>query len=199
MLFYRFWRAFFRCLFTVVARWKVIGAENIPSEGPVIMVSNHASNWDPLLAACAVNRYVSYMSKAELFDIPVLGRALPLLSVFPIKRGKSDIAALRTSLDLLAQGRVLGMFPEGTRSKTDEMLKFKTGIAMLAYKAKCPLVPVALVNSKSVLKGWFVPVRVVIGEPYLPELPEGKANAEALEKLTEDIQQRVRALLNEKK
>lgn len=199
MLFYRFWRGFFRIFLIAVARWKVINPENMPSNGPVIMVSNHASNWDPVMAACSVDRYVCYMSKAELFEIPVLGKILPWLGVFPIKRGKSDIAALRMSLDLLSQGRVLGMFPEGTRSKTDEMLKFKTGIAMLAYKAKCPIVPVAIINSRNVFKGWFIPVKVVVGKPFIPELPEGKASAEDLEKLTELIQHKVKLLITQKK
>lgn len=199
MYLYRFLRVFFRILFNLTARWKVIGAENMPTQGAVIMVSNHASNWDPVLVACAVNRYVSYMSKEEMFKIPVLKHILPLLGVFPIKRGKTDIAALRTSFGILNNGGVLGMFPEGTRSKTGDMASFKTGIAMLIYKAHCPIVPVALINSKKVLSGWLVPVKVVVGEAFLPPLPEGKATLEDLEKITLSIEDKVRSLIMKNK
>jgi len=198
-MFYKFWRTFFRIFLYVFARWRVVGIENVPSEGPLILVSNHVSNWDPVMIGCAMKRQVCYMAKAELFNVPVLGKVLPWLGVFPIKRGQSDIAALRTALEILNNGSVLGMFPEGTRSQTGEMQKFKSGVAMLVYKAKCPIVPIALINSKDVFKGWFKPVRVLIGKPFLPELPEGKASAEDLQKITDEIESKVLLLrANEK-
>lgn len=188
---YRFWRAFFRMVLVMFSRWKVYGAGNVPTNGPVLLVANHVSNWDPIIVGCALERQVCYMAKEELFNAPVIGRVLPLLAAFPIKRGKSDIAALRTALDLLAEGRLLGMFPEGTRSKTGAVQDFKSGIAMLAYKAHCPVVPVALINSTHVLNGWLHPVKVFIGEAYIPQLPEGKASSRDLERITKEIQDRV--------
>ena len=188
-------RALFRFIFAVITRFQVISATNLPQEGPVLVVSNHISNWDPLLLGCAIDRRISLLGKAELFKNPVLGYIIKHMDVVPIKRGQSDIVALRTALGLLASGKIVGIFPEGTRSRTGEMQAFKTGVAMIAYKAGIPIVPVGIINSKSLLFGWFHPVKVVFGEAFVPQKPEGKADGVYLESLAKIIEDKVRALV----
>lgn len=194
-MFYYFMRALFRFVFAVFTRFEVISASNLPHEGPVLVVSNHMSNWDPLLLGCAMDRRISILAKAELFKIPVLKTIIKHMDVVSIKRGQSDIVALRTTIGLLASGKVVGIFPEGTRSPTGEMQTFKSGVAMIAYKAGCPIVPVGIVNSKKLLLGWVKPVKVIFGEAFIPEKPIGKANTAYLDNLSKLIEDKVRALI----
>lgn len=160
-----------------------------------MVVCNHVSYWDPILVGCAMKRQVHFMAKAELFSYPVLGPLVRALGSFPIKRGQSDRNALRTAIHLLQDGKVLGVFPEGTRSKTGELMMFKPGITMLAYKVECPILPVGVVNSRRILSGWFHPVEVRIGEPIKIPHMDKRPSPEVLEELTERSRQAVEYLI----
>ncbi|MGI6065013.1 MAG: lysophospholipid acyltransferase family protein [Bacillota bacterium] len=192
---YAFAKALFKIILIVLGRYKITGQENIPDKGPVIVVCNHVSYWDPIVLGCALNRQVYFMAKAELFSIPIFGNILKRLGAFPIKRGHSDHKALRTAIRLLKEGKVLGVFPEGTRSKKGSLLPFRTGITMIAYKAGCPIVPVGLINSKKVLIGWWKPVEVKIGKPMLFPQVIKRPSSEELEEWTEQSRQAVAFLL----
>lgn len=192
---YRFARFILRIFLTVVGRWRIIGRGNLPLEGPVMVVCNHVSYWDPVLVGCAMTRQVHFMAKAELFSYPVLGPLVRALGAFPIKRGQSDRNALRTAIHLLQDGKVLGVFPEGTRSKTGALMVFKPGITMLAYKVECPILPVAVVNSRRIFSGWFHPVEVRIGEPIEMPHMDKRPSSEVLEELTEKSRQAVEYLI----
>jgi 1-acyl-sn-glycerol-3-phosphate acyltransferase len=193
---YSFAKAVCTIILNIFSRWKVEGLEQIPPDGPVILVCNHVSYWDPVLVGCAMPRKVRFMAKAELFSIPVFGKILKLLGAFPIKRGQSDRTALRTALRLLKENEVIGVFPEGTRSKTGKLIPFKSGVNMLAYKAQCPILPMAVINSRKVLIGWRYPVRVVFGTPVNLISYDKRPSGEVLEELNEKIRQAVQDILD---
>ena len=169
MTFYDFVKRIFRFLFRLMG-WKMEGVENLPVEGPVILAINHVSFWDPIVAACSLTRPVSFMAKEDLFSIPVLGRIFLRLGAFPVKRGQGDMNAIRQSLGILKEGRVLGVFPEGTRSKTGTIQKGLPGMVLLMEKSKASVVPVKVYGTRNLLtKGWGN-LAVVVGKPLTAEM-----------------------------
>ncbi|SHE73838.1 1-acyl-sn-glycerol-3-phosphate acyltransferase [Desulfofundulus australicus DSM 11792] len=168
-MFYRVARAICRIVLALVRRWEVVGAHHLPPSGGVLVVSNHVSYWDPVVVGCALDRQVHFIAKAELFRIPLLGPVIRALGAFPVRRGGGDRQAVRRALELLKQGRVVGIFPEGTRSKSGELLEPHMGAAMLALRAKVPVLPVAVINTR----GLFGKVRVNIGKPLVFEHSSG--------------------------
>ena len=178
MTLYEFAKGMFRFQFKLMG-WNIQGVENMPAEGPVILAINHQSIWDPLVAAASLPREVSFMAKEELFSIPVLGKIITKLGAFPVKRGKGDMNAIRQSLAILKEGRVLGLFPEGTRSKTGEIQKGLPGMVLLMEKSKASVVPIKVFGTRNFLtKGWGNIV-VVVGKPMTAQMlqaPEGVEN-----------------------
>jgi len=125
-------------------RLKVRGAEHIPRTGPVIVASNHRSMWDVPIHVVACPRPVTFMAKRELFKGPFLSWAWRALGGFPVRREISDIRAIDTGLAVLERWEVLGLYPEGTRSLSGEMLPFLKGAAWIALRAGVPIVPCGL-------------------------------------------------------
>jgi 1-acyl-sn-glycerol-3-phosphate acyltransferase len=160
-MFYKFARLLCRIILVLLRRWEVKGAENLPSGGGAVLVANHVSYWDPVVVGCAFNRKVYFMAKSELFEIPLLGPLIRALGAFPVRRDKSDRNAIRIAVKLLAEGKVIGIFPEGGRSHTGELMKLQPGAAMLAFKAGVPILPVALKGTRGVLSK----VTVMVGKP----------------------------------
>lgn len=152
-----------RFLLLVLRRWEIRGAENLPATGGVVLVANHVSYWDPVTIICAFKRQVYFMAKAELFEIPLVGYAVRSSGAFPVRRDVTDRNAVRTALRLLQTGEVVGIFPEGTRNKSEEgeMLKPHLGAAMIALKAGAPVVPVAVSGTRGV----FDKITVHVGSP----------------------------------
>jgi 1-acyl-sn-glycerol-3-phosphate acyltransferase len=148
-------------LFGGVYRCRVSGQENLPREGPAIVAMNHKSNVDPVLAGMVCDRPLRYMAKAELFRTTALRKLIVALGAFPIDRGAGDRAALATSLDLLAAGDVLLMFPEGHRQRDDAVHEFMPGVGMLALRSGAPVVPLAFDGTQRMLRD---------GRPGLPAL-----------------------------
>ena len=87
--------------------WQIKGQENIPQEGPLVLIANHVSLWDPVVFACSVNRPVCFMAKEELFQIPILGKLISRLNAFPVKRGQADRRAIRQANKLLRKIKLL--------------------------------------------------------------------------------------------
>ena len=164
MTLYEFVKGMFRFLFKLMA-WNIQGVENMPAEGPVILAINHQSLWDPIAAASSPPRKVSFMAKEEIFSIPVLGKIFSKLGAFPVKRGQGDVNAIRQSLASLKEGRVLGLFPEGTRSKDGEIQKGLPGMVLLMEKSKASVVPVKVFGTRKLLTRGWGNIAVVIGKP----------------------------------
>ncbi len=176
---------------------KLQGIHNLPDKGPVIIAANHVSNWDPLIIAVAIERPVHYMAKSELFNNILLGKLLYKVNAFPVKRGAADRKAIKNALDILRQGEILGMFPEGTRNKTGEEIKLQLGVAMLVLKAKAPVVPVACLGTNRKFPiGWFKPLVVRIGKPLNIHKYEGqKIKTSTMEELSVQIKEEINSLL----
>jgi 1-acyl-sn-glycerol-3-phosphate acyltransferase len=152
--------------------YKIHGLENLPGDGPVIIACNHISLWDPIIVGCALPRQVSFMAKEELFENPILGRIVSGLGAFPVKRGQGDISAIRKSIGVLKDGNVLGIFPEGTRSKSGDIQEAMAGIALIMEKSQAPILPVKVYGSKGLLKQKKGNIGITVGKPiYSQKLP----------------------------
>ena len=148
---------------------RIDGAENVPQEGPLVVVSNHASDFDPPILSCSLRRPVAFMAKEELFRIPVLKQGIELYGAYPVKRGSADRSAIRSALDCLSAGWAVGLFLEGTRTVDARIINPKLGAALIAAKAKVPLLPVSLWGTEAIFKKGSavprpVPVTVRIGQ-----------------------------------
>lgn len=162
-------------------RGRIEGAEHVPNTGPLLVVANHASDFDPPMLSCAVGRPVSFMAKEELFRVPVLSPAIRLYGAYPVKRGSADRSAIRAALQQLEQGWAVGVFLEGTRTRDGRIPNPKLGAALIAAKAQVPLLPVCLWGTHRILpKGVkvprSVPVRIRIAPPILPPSSGDRAN-----------------------
>lgn len=191
MSYYRIFRGFFRAIFSLVFRWQVIGRDHIPKEGPVILCANHISLWDPPLLGSGIERQVFFMAKEELFRIPLISFLITKFGAFPVKRGAGDRAAIRSTLKLLEEGKIFGIFPEGTRSKNGEIGEGMTGVAMFALKSQAQVIPVAIIGPYRL----FHRVKIVYGKPIdLTALREAKSSSETLKETTDLIMAEIKKL-----
>jgi 1-acyl-sn-glycerol-3-phosphate acyltransferase len=160
-----------RSFFSVFGRIEATGGENLPLEGPVVLASNHLTNFDVFPMQFALPRPIYFMGKAELFKNPLLDSILRRLGGFPVFRGGRDEWAMNYALQVLKRDQILGIFPEGSRSKGKGLRPAKTGAARLALEAQCPIVPIAIDGPQHLFKTFprRVPIRIKIGKPILPE------------------------------
>jgi 1-acyl-sn-glycerol-3-phosphate acyltransferase len=177
---------------------KTVGTDNLPKKGPVIVAANHVSNWDPAIVAIGIPRPVYFMAKVELFNNIFLGKLLKALHAFPVKRGSADRKAIRHALDILDQGKVLGIFPEGARKKVKPDVKVQAGVAMLALKSGAQVVPAACIGTQSSFPlGWLHPLVLKVGEPVnLDKFRDQKINSALLEQVSKEIMQEINRLLD---
>lgn len=126
--------------------WEVRGREHVPSQGGLIIASNHCSYWDPLLVGTAAIRELHFLAKEELFRPPVFGPLIRSYNAIPIRRGMADVGGLTRAMDVLRAGKALLVFPEGTRARDGELRPARPGIGMLAVATGARIVP-AYVNS----------------------------------------------------
>jgi 1-acyl-sn-glycerol-3-phosphate acyltransferase len=158
--------------FRVMTKIVVERANRMPSNGPVILAANHLTNYDVFFLQAAISRPIFFMGKEELFRNPAMDWALRRLGGFPVYRSAGDEWALRHAERVLQAGEVLGMFPEGTRSKGKGLKPAKTGVARLALAMGCPIQPVALHGPQYMFKQIRrrrTEVTVTFGEPIYPE------------------------------
>ena len=176
LLLYKLLRCILRLLFSILYRVSVIGTIELSDNIGYMICSNHIHMFDPVFIACFTNRQISFMGKKELFDKPIIGSILKKLGAFPVDRGKGDIEALKTAIDVLKSNNVMSMFPEGTRSKTGEMGEFKRGAALIASRAEVPIVPVKIIGNYRL----FSKMELRIGEPMYPTKENKKTLIEEL-------------------
>ncbi|RPF55756.1 lysophospholipid acyltransferase family protein [Aquisalibacillus elongatus] len=190
-MFYRFARFIVKVIFKIMFRIEVIGTENIPKKGPVIICSNHISNYDPPVVGITSPRSIDFMAKEELFEKKWLNVLLSNLNAFPVKRGMRDRNALRTGIERLEKGHTLGLFPEGTRSKNGEVKKGLAGAGFFAMRSNATVIPCAIIGSYEK----FSKLQVVYGRPIeFKTLEKEKPGAQ---EVTDEIMGNIKSLLDE--
>lgn len=127
-------------------RVKVSGMCHIPKpkQGGFIIIANHRSYFDPVMVGMRLKNSLRYMAKAELFEKKLLGWLLRHIGVFPVRRGTGDQNALQQAVEVINNGEGLVLFPEGTRSKTGELMRFKSGVIMIAIQTGADIIPCAV-------------------------------------------------------
>lgn len=193
LTFYTFARSVCNLILSPIYRFEVIGRENFPENGAVLLCANHIDNLDPIVVGVSTRRPVHYMAKDELFSVPVLGKIVSNVNAFPVKRGLSDREALRKGLALLKAGNVLGLFPEGTRSKTGELQKGLAGAGFFALRSDAVVMPCAIIGPYRPFKR----LKIVFGKPM--DMSEARKAKLSAEDTTELIMDEIRKLINEYK
>ena len=184
MAFYRIARSIANVLFRIIFRIRIEGRENISKDGALIICSNHISNFDPIMIAIAIPRPVSFMAKKELFSNKFLEKLFLSLNAFPVDRKGSDLSAIRSSLKVLKEEKILGIFPEGTRVYKMDLDSIKSGIGLIAIKGQAPVVPI-YIDSKYKP---FSKVKITIGQTMNFEDLYGKRlNSEEYGNISKEI------------
>lgn len=174
-----------------VNRVTVIGADRIPKDRGVLLCSNHINYLDPPLVGSGCPRPVHFMAKSELFNAPILKNILPRIHAFPVKRGMSDRQALRTGLKFLNEGEVVGLFPEGTRSKDGKVGKGLAGAGFFALRSDAVIVPCAIIGSYKPFKK----IKIIYGEPF--DIKSGKKEKGSATEATAQIMSAIAKLVAE--
>lgn len=175
---------------------EVSGTENIPKTSGAIIAANHISLLDPPVLGAALPRPVHFMAKKELFANPLFAWVIEKLNAFPVQRGTADRVAIRKALLLLEQQALVGIFPEGTRSKSGALGNPEPGVALIAAKAGAPIIPVAIAGTNGIGRsGLRLPqFKVAFGRPIYPA-PD-KTDRESLELLSQSLMRAINELLN---
>ena len=161
-MFYSIIRFFCNAVIHVLFKIRLEGIDDFPMDGAVIVYSNHKSMWDPVIIGCLSKRPIFFMAKEELFRNSLIGFILRKLYAFPVKRGVPDRKAIKRALEILNDKQVLGIFPEGTRSKNGKLQEPESGVALLAAKSNdVTMAPVAINGNYK----WFSRIDVIFGKP----------------------------------
>ena len=190
-----------------IYRPEAVGVANVPRTGPVILAANHISFADEFFTPLTAGRRVSYFAKAEYFTTPgIKGRAMAWFFYncghVPVERADTRSAAsvIDIGVELLREGRALGIFPEGTRSPDGRLYKFRTGVARLALRSGATVVPVALVGTREVQppgeRRWHrAPVTVHFGAPLdFSGHADQERSARVLREITDSVRTAVQAM-----
>ena len=180
-------------IYKFVFRGHLIGIENIPQKNAFIMVSNHGSLLDPPLLGHALGRNISFMAKAELFKIPLLGFIIKACGAYPVKRGIVDKNTIKTACKKLSNDNCIGIFIDGTRQKNGRVNRPKQGAALLAFKNQKLLLPVAIVNSHRLIRfKFFIPlfskIVIKVGKPQ-------SSSRDELNSVTSHLQDKINNLI----
>jgi 1-acyl-sn-glycerol-3-phosphate acyltransferase len=198
--------AWLRFCFFFLTRVKVEGLENIPREGPLLVIANHASNVDGMLLMAfvipAMGRPMRWLGKEEALKWPLFGAIMKANGVFAVRRGAGDLEAFKTAKKVIDDGQVLAIFPEGSRSSDGALHDAKEGATVLAVRSGAPILPVALVATH---RFWprgsvFIPGRrmtVRVGPVFHLEMAKGGDRAEAMKAATAELMGHIAALLPE--
>lgn len=199
MVFYRLVRFCCRAMLPVLAHWRVTGVENVPLQGRLIVASNHLHFLDPFVLAASLPRPIIFMGKVEVFQTPVLGWLARGLGGFPVRRGELDRRALRRAVAVLEAEEVLGMLPEGTRSRSGQLQRGRDGVSLVALCTGAPILPVGLTGTEQVLPALRrlqrAELAVTIGEPLKLPRAEGRVPRQWVAEMTDRLMRHLANLL----
>ena len=206
-LFPRFTGVCLRLMAACFARVKIEGLERIPASGPLLVICIHCSNADGMLlmgfVVPAMGRPMGWLGKAEALRWPLFGWGMRQNGVMGLHRGVGDLEAFKMAKRVLDEGRVLTIFPEGTRSPSGALQEVKEGATVLAVRSGAPILPIAIIGSQRFWpKGKLLPrpgrrMAVRIGEPFTLTMPRGGDRHESLRAATAELMRHVAELLPE--
>ena len=192
---------FFRVLFSILTRYRVVGQENVPKHGPLLIVANHLSDSDQYLLYFTIKRRMMFMAKEELFRSPVIRVLAMGFGAFPVRQNGVSRKALANAYRILDSGLALAMFPEGARSRDAGLRRALPGTALIALDKKVPILPVGITGMEAKWKGipWAAihrpRISVNIGRPfYLPDTRHRPTKAE-LTGLADSIMEHIARML----
>jgi len=197
---YYFGRVLIRILVFLFASWEVKGKENVPANGPVLIVSNHLHIADPPIVAASIKLRTVFMAKDELWHNSWSRYWVENFGAFPVRRGGFDRDAIRRAEDWLKKGISVIMFPEGTRSNDAQLHPAFSGVSLIALHMGVPILPVAITGTDKLnhLMRCLIhraKIVVTIGVPFNPHTPDGKLARDQRNQLTDEIMRRIAALL----
>jgi 1-acyl-sn-glycerol-3-phosphate acyltransferase len=186
----------FRAFFYTWLRYRSRGMEKIPATGGGLLLINHQSYLDPMLAGLPLTRPISYLARDSLFRVPLIGWILRHTHVKPINREAASSAVIRETVQRMEQGFLCGVFPEGTRSADGKVGPFKPGFIALIRRADVPIYPIGVAGAYEALGrgSWFLKPRrvaVVYGDPILPEQLKELAQRGREDELVAYVRQRI--------
>ncbi len=160
-----------RCVIGTLFRMRITGQENVPVSGGFILAANHISYYDPPLLGSTIRRPIYFLTKDTLFRKRLFGKILTSVNALPVKRGAFDRRAVQLCVDTIGRGNGLLVFPEGTRSKTGELMAPKAGLGLIARQAACPVVPAHIRGSNHMSRCFWgkEKLQVTIGQPIPAE------------------------------
>jgi len=195
----RFCNSALRFLFKILLKLEVVGLENVPPEGPLILMITHTNFLDPLLAGALMPREVVMMSKVENFWHPIMGILVRLYGAFPVHRGEVDRWAIHRSLEVLENSEVLLMAPEGTRSGHGRLQKGHDGMTFIALRADAPILPMAIIGGErfwaNLPKLRRTPVKIVIGQVFRFSPGREQVRRATMRKMTQEAMYQLASLL----
>ena len=197
--FYRFGKTVCNLFCSIAFRVEVRGMENLPKTGGFILASNHVTELDPVFIGIKLKRQLKFMAKAELFKNKLFGAVIKGLGAFPVDRGKGDTQAIDKAISTVKNGDILAIFPEGTRSKTGELQRFKSGAIVVAANTGADVVPTC-VYIKDIQNGIKFRSRVVVcyGKPIANQsLAIDVSNPSTIKKASGIVKDAVAQLLEE--
>ncbi|CDF58164.1 lysophospholipid acyltransferase family protein [Thermobrachium celere] len=179
MSLYKLCQKIVKFLFMFVYRVEIYGKENIPKHEGAIISPNHFHWMDPIVVGVYIDRQIRFMAKYELFNNKLLNKFLKKLGAFPVRRHEADLNAVKTALKLLKEDNLVGLFPEGTRSKTGELGEANAGVAMFSIKSAKPVIPVCIIGNYKP----FTKIIIKIGQPidFTQYKKEKMSNSDYLE------------------
>jgi len=203
-LWFHFWKNACKVVFHLTGGFEAINVENIPKTGPVIVAPTHASHLDPPAAGAAIKRVTRSLAREGLFHPKIWGNFLRSVGAFPIRRGEGDTEAIRTAINLLREGNLILIFPEGTRGDGIHLGQVNQGLAVLAKRSGALIIPTAVIGThKRWPKGKTGPgwgkVTVVYGTPInLDQLTAQYGEKEAKFQVAIEWQRQVLAMCHER-
>ena len=185
-----------RMLLFLFSRWEVKGKENVPREGPLLVIANHMTNIDPPMLSVSLGRYAMFMAKEGLFRSKLSSYFMHGLGAFPVYRDRMQREVMLAAEQVLKNGYALCIFPEGMRSRTGQLRQAFPGSATIALRTGVPVLPAAITGTE-IVKGmvWLRRPRltVIFGRPF--HLPPPGGNNKNRDKCAEYMMERIAELL----